>query len=102
LYAKSPQGKERPDENLSGEALQPVVAGRQPVLFIASDMLEILRASAIAREAGITATALGGGDEYKRVRDIKATGISLIVPVGFREPRDVSAPATALEASTEE
>ena len=102
IYAKSPQGKERPDENLSWAALQPVVAGKQPALFIASDMLEVLRASAIAREAGITAMALGGGDEYKRVRDIKATGLSLIVPVAFPEAPDVSDPATALEASTEE
>ncbi|HET9326310.1 MAG TPA: amidohydrolase family protein [Candidatus Eisenbacteria bacterium] len=102
LYAKSPQGKERPDENLSWAALQPLVAGRQPALFIASDMLEILRASSIAREAGITAIALGGGDEYKRVRDIKATGMSVIVPVSFPDAPDVSDPATALEASTEE
>jgi imidazolonepropionase-like amidohydrolase len=102
IYAKSPQGKERPDENLSWEALQPVVAGRQPALFIASDMLEVLRASAIAREAGITATAVGGGDEYKRVHDIRATGMSLIVPVAFPDAPEVNDLATALEASTEE
>ena len=102
IYAKAPQGKERPEENLSWEALQPLVAGRQPALFVASDMLEILRASAIAREAGISATAVGGGDEYKRLREITAAGLPLIVPVSFPEAPDVSDPATALEATTEE
>ncbi len=102
IYAKSPQGKERPEENLSWEALQPLVSGRQSAVFVASDMLEILRASTIAREAGISAVALGGGDEYKRVRDIAATGMSLIVPVAFPDAPDVSDPATMLEASTEE
>ena len=102
VYAKSPQGKERPDENLSWGALQPLIAGKQPALFIASDMLEVLRSSAIAREAGISAVALGGGDEYKRVKDIRATGMSLIVPVSFPDAPDVRDPATALEASTEE
>jgi imidazolonepropionase-like amidohydrolase len=102
LYAKSPQGKERPDENVSWEALQPLISGRQPALFVADDMLEVLRATAVAKEGAVTATVVGGGDEYKRVEDIAATGVSLIVPVNYPEAPDVSDAATALEASTEE
>jgi imidazolonepropionase-like amidohydrolase len=102
LYAKAPQGKERPDENVSWDALQPLVSGKQPALFVADDMLEVLRATAVAREGGVSATVVGGGDEYKRVDDIAATGASLIVPVNYPEAPDVSDAATALEASTEE
>src|SRR5262249_51348876 len=51
MYAKSPNGKEPPETNVSWEALGPVVSGEQPALFLASDMLEVLRAGAIAREA---------------------------------------------------
>ena len=101
-YEKAPQGKERPEENVSWEALQPLIAGRQPAWFLADDMLEVLRSSAIAREAAIGAVAVGGGDEYKRIREIAATGMSLVVPVNFPEAPDVSDAATALEVSTEE
>jgi imidazolonepropionase-like amidohydrolase len=102
LYARSPQGRERPEENVSWAALEPVVAGRQPALFVTSDMLELLRASAIAREAGVTAMAVGSGDEYKRAHDIAATAMPLIVPVNFPEPPAVADPVDALEATTEE
>jgi imidazolonepropionase-like amidohydrolase len=101
-YARAPQGKERPEENVSWEALQPLVAGRQPALFVAQDMLELLRAVAIAREAGITAACVGHGDEYKRAGEIAAAGVSLVVPVDFPEAPDVSDPAQALEVTTEE
>src|SRR5439155_1528765 len=37
-YAKSPQGKPRPETNESWEALQPLVGGTQPALFVADDM----------------------------------------------------------------
>ncbi len=101
-YARAPKGKERPEENVSWEALQPLVAGRQPALFVADDMLEVLRATAIAREAGVPAIVLGAGDEYKRAKQIAAAGVPLVVPVSFPEAPDVSDPAHALEVTTEE
>jgi imidazolonepropionase-like amidohydrolase len=101
-YARSPQGKERPETNLSWEALQPLVGGGQPALFVADEMLEVLRAGAIAHEAEIRASAIGAGDEYKRVEEIAATGMPLIVPVNFPEPPDVSEPDQTVEVPTEE
>ena len=102
LYAKNPQAGERPVENLSWEALAPVVAGSQPALFVADEMLEVLRAAALAKEAGIAAQVVGAGDEYKRAREIAAAGVPLVVPVAFPDPPDVSDPADALEVATEE
>jgi imidazolonepropionase-like amidohydrolase len=102
LYDKSPVGKERPESNLSWEALEPAVAGSQPVLFVADDMLEVMRAGTMAKEAGVRAQILGAGDEYKRVKDIAGGGYPLIVPVSFPDAPDVANPDDALEVSTED
>jgi len=101
-YAKSPAGRERPELNLAWDALQPVIDGQRPALIVVDEMLEVLRAGTIAKEAGITATVVGGGDEYKRVKDIAARGTPMIVPVNFPEAPDVSDPDQALEVTTEE
>jgi len=102
VYQRAPQGKERPEVNLSWAALEPVIAGRQPALFVADEMLEVLRAAALAREAGVTAQVVAAGDEYKRVREIAAAGVPLIVPVGFPEAPDLSDADAAVDVSTEE
>jgi imidazolonepropionase-like amidohydrolase len=101
-YDRSPQKGQRPEENLAWEALGPLVASRQHALFVADDMLEVLRSAALAKEAGISAQVVGAGDEYKRVREIAATALPLIVPVNFPEAPDVADAATALEVSTQE
>jgi imidazolonepropionase-like amidohydrolase len=102
VYQRAPQGKERPEVNLAWAALDPVVSGRQPALFVADEMLEVLRAATLAREAGVTAQIVGAGDEYKRVREIAAAGVPLIVPVGFPEAPELSDPDAAVDVSTEE
>ena len=101
-YRRSPLGKPRPDENVSWAALEPVVQGQQPALFVADDMLEVARAGTIAREAGLRASIVGGGDEYKRVRLLAAAGYPLIVPVNFPDAPDVADADNALEVATEE
>ena len=100
-YSRAPQGRERPEENVSWEALQPLVAGRQPALFVTSDMLELLRASAIAREAGVTAMAVGSGDEYKRAREIAAASMPVVIPVSFPEPPEVADQASEIDVPIE-
>ena len=100
-YTKSPVGKPRPETNVSWASLAPVVAGTQPVVMVADEMLEVLRSAAIAKEAGIRAYVVTAGDEYKRVKEIAATGMSLVVPVAFPEAPDVADDAAALEVATE-
>ncbi|HVP14483.1 MAG TPA: amidohydrolase family protein, partial [Terriglobales bacterium] len=95
-------GRERPPETVSWAALAPLVANRQPALFVADEMLEVLRAAAVAKEAGITARIVGAGDEYKRAKEIAAAGVPLVVPVSFPDAPDVSDGAAALEVTTEE
>ena len=95
-------GAERVPENLTWAALQPVIAAQQPVLMVADEMLEVLQASRIASEAGVSASIVTAGDEYKRVASIAATGRTLIVPVNFPDAPDVADDANALEVRTEE
>jgi imidazolonepropionase-like amidohydrolase len=101
-WAAKPGAAQRPPVDEALAALQPAIAGREPVQFVAGDMLGVLRAAAIAREAGVSARAVGAGDEYKRVRDVAATGLPLVVPVSFPDAPDVSTPDAALEVGTEE
>jgi imidazolonepropionase-like amidohydrolase len=101
-YARAPQGKQRPEKNLAWEAMQTVISGQQPALFVADEMLEVLRSATLAREAGVTAQVVGAGDEYKRVREIAATGLPLIVPVNFPEAPELADPDAAVEVTTEE
>ncbi len=93
---------ERVPENLAFEALQPVIAGQQPVVMVADEMLEVLQAAKIASEAGVPATIVTAGDEYKRIAQVAATGRALVVPVNFPDPPDVADDANALEVRTEE
>lgn len=100
-YARRPQGAERPETNLSWEALQPAVAGAQPVTFVADEMLEVLRAARIAKEAGVAARVVGAGDEYKRAADIAAERVPLVVPVDFPDAPAIAGPDAALEVAVE-
>lgn len=100
-HAKAPT-RERPETNVSWAALQPLIAGQQNALFVADEMLEVLRAAAIAKEAGVAAQIVTNGDEYKRVQAIAAVGVPLIVPVNFPDAPDVSNEDNTLEVSTEE
>jgi imidazolonepropionase-like amidohydrolase len=101
-YLRTPERVERPETNLAWAALEPALARKQPVLFVADEMLEVLRAGAVAREAAVSAQVVGAGDEYKRVKEVAALGLPVIVPVNFLGAPDVSDPDTALEGGIEE
>jgi imidazolonepropionase-like amidohydrolase len=100
--ARAPERAARPEVNLAWAALEPALSRKQPVLFVADEMLEVLRAGAVAKEAAVAAEIVGAGDEYKRVKEIAALGLPLIVPVSFLEAPDVADPDAALEVSIEE
>ena len=64
-------------------------------IFDAEDKGNVVRADGIGDAFEIQYTILGGGDEYERVADIKATNAKLILPLNFPEPYDVSNPYAA-------
>lgn len=66
-----------------------------PQIFNAGSYLDNLRADKIGDEFGIQYTIVGGGNEYERINDIKATNATYIIPINFRKAYDVSNPFLA-------
>lgn len=66
-----------------------------PQIFDAGSLANNLRADKIANEFGVGYIIKGGGNEYARVMDIKATNASYILPIDFPAAYDVSDPQNA-------
>ncbi|MFY0630808.1 MAG: amidohydrolase family protein [Flavobacteriaceae bacterium] len=64
-------------------------------IFEVRNHLDALRADKVGDEFGIQYTIVGGGDEFERIADIKASGASMIIPINFRKAYDVSNPILA-------
>jgi len=73
-----------------------------PQIFDATNWMNVLRADKIGDEFGVQYIIKGGGDEYKRIDDIKATKASLIIPVNFPDAYDVEDPFDAQRVSLAE
>lgn len=58
-------------------------------IFEAGSRANVLRADKVGDAHGVQYIMLGGGDEYERINDIKATNAALIIPVNFPEAYDV-------------
>lgn len=89
-----PTDDDAPVMNLAVEALAEDLQTAHVMLFDAPTELEALRSAAVAREFEIPACILGGGTEFRRLREIAAAKIPLIVPLNFpkvpqlADPRD--------------
>jgi hypothetical protein len=64
-------------------------------IFAAGDNGNVVRADKVGDIFGIQYAILGGGDEYQRIDDIKATNAKLILPLDFPDAYDVSNPYEA-------
>ena len=61
-------------------------------IFEAKDKSHDLRADKIGDANGIQYTILGGGNEFERIEEIKATNAKYILPLNFPDAYDVSNP----------
>lgn len=86
-YAKGGKLKEK---NLSLEAFNQIK--NLPSFFETNDKYSLLRADKIGDEFGIQYIIRGGGDEYQRINEIKATKATLILPLRFPDAYDVTDP----------
>lgn len=85
-YSRHPAGQARPRFVEANAALLPAARGSETVVFEASDVLSLLRASKIAREMKLRALYVGAGDEY-RLRDlVAAEKPDLVLRVDFPRP----------------
>ncbi len=77
-----------PEFNVAIEALADVRS--EKVIFDGgANELSLFQADRIAREFGIPFVHVASGYEYAHVNDVKATGVTLIVPLDFPEPPSV-------------
>lgn len=86
-YAK---GGNKKETNLSLEAFNQIKG--LPSFFETNDKYSVLRADKIGDEFGIQYIIKGGGDEYQRIREIKATKATVVLPLVFPEAYDVTDP----------
>ncbi|RIV21531.1 amidohydrolase [Fibrisoma montanum] len=94
------RGGNREQANLSLDAFSRLAG--LPTFFDAGDKLGVLRADKLGDEFGTQYVIRGGGDEYQRIDEIKATGAALIVPVNFPQAFDVEDPWDADNVSLAE
>lgn len=78
------------EQNLSLEAFNQTKS--LPAFFETNDKWSVLRADQIGEEFGIQYIIKGGGDEYQRLDELKASRAPLIVPISFPEAYDVTDP----------
>jgi imidazolonepropionase-like amidohydrolase len=66
-----------------------------PQVFDASDKWNNLRADRIGDEFGVQYIIKGGGNEYQRIKEMKATNATFIVSLNFPQAQDVEDPNDA-------
>ncbi len=81
-YQRNPR-QERPAFDAALESLQPAATGAQLVVFETDDVLDILRDARLAKEFKLKTAIVGNGEEYKRLADVRATGLPLLLPIAF-------------------
>jgi hypothetical protein len=100
-YQAKPVGVERPKANVAFEALLPSVQGKEPIIFVTDDVLDVLRAKELEKEFGLQFAYVGSGEEYKRLGDVGKLPHGIVVPVNFPEAPSVDETGQALTVSTE-
>lgn len=93
---------ERLEYNQSLVALEPLLAGRQPLVWHARDELDYPRAAALANEFGLKLVLVGTGAEYRRLDQLAAIKAPLIVPLNLPAAPAVDETETALDVSLAE
>ena len=90
IYERNPSGLQRPADDASLEALDPVLHRAMPVVFIADTELMMRRAQAIAREFNLTYILSGARQGYAMAADLKnvPTLVSVRWPVAPADKED--------------
>lgn len=80
---RHPNSAERPPIDWALDALQPILAREQRVIFEANTDLEILRALDLCKEFNLSVVITGAKEAYKVVDRLKEEGVPLIVSLKF-------------------
>lgn len=91
-----------PVRNAALEALAEQLDDRLPFIIDSADELYALRAGRFAEEFGIPVIVRGSGQEFRRISEIAAMKLPLLVPVNFPRAPNVASPEYAVNVSLEE
>jgi imidazolonepropionase-like amidohydrolase len=80
-YARNPRNLARPAHDPSLEALQPVLAGTQPVVIQANTAREITRALDLAREFNLKPIIAGGREAWKVTDRLRAANAPVLLDI---------------------
>lgn len=73
-----------------------------PQIFETNNWLALLRADKVGNEFGKQYIIQGSGDEYRRIKEVKNSNASLIIPLNFPEAFDIDDPLEAQKLSLEQ
>lgn len=97
-HAQNPQ-LPRPEKSAALEALARHVEAKAPFLIDAADELYALRAGRLAEEFGLPVIVRGSGSEYRRLAEVAAMKIPVLVPVSFPKAPNVASPEYAVNVT---
>lgn len=96
MYEKNPRGMKRPPEDLSLEALIPVVNGSMPVVMNANSENEIVRAIDMISEFKLKGIIAGGQEAWKVADRLKKQDIPVLLSLNF--PKRTAAASTEADS----
>jgi imidazolonepropionase-like amidohydrolase len=95
IYERNPRGFKRPAQDKSLEALQPVIAGRMPIVMQADSEREIDRVLDLAREFNVKMIVNGGREADRVAARLKAMNVPVLLSLNF--PRRTTAASPEAE-----
>jgi imidazolonepropionase-like amidohydrolase len=102
-YASRQGGFEKPQSNLSWDALAATRDAKDPmpVWFVTGDVLGTLRTISLAQELQLNAVLVGNGEEYQHVGTLQESGLPVVLPVAYPKAPDVSNEDTVVRVELE-
>jgi len=101
-YDAAPGEIPRPEVNRSLAALQPALAGEQPVALRSRDATELLAIASVAKEFGLGSYCFGSGEEQLWLEPVRALGLPIVLPVTYPETPVVDGPGGDTEVTLRE
>ncbi len=91
-WAADPGAGQPPVTSDALRALHAPAAGRARTWLDATDERNALRATTLSAELRLDPVVVGSGREYRRVAELRAAGVPLVVPMTFPDAPDLSSP----------
>ena len=91
-WAADPGAGQPPVTSDALRVLHGPAAGRSRTWLDATDERNALRAATLAAELRLDPVIVGSGREYRRLAELRAAGIPLVVPMAFPDAPDLSSP----------